>query len=100
MVITILEAGIPSDRLANAEVVFREGMKELPDEIIESFFVRDENHSNRFRLVTVWRSMEALLAMRQSGVKPKGVQMFEEVGAKPELSIFDVVVHATHTAQR
>lgn len=40
--------------------------------------------------------MEALQAMRQSGVKPKGVQMFEAVGASPTLSIFDVVVHSKH----
>jgi hypothetical protein len=29
--------------------------------------------------------------MRASGVPPKGVQMFEAVGARPQLSIMDVV---------
>ena len=38
--------------------------------------------------------MEALLAMRRSGVPPKGVQMFQSVGARPELTAYDVVVHS------
>ena len=32
-------------------------------------------------------------AMRASGETPKGVQIFQSVGAGPELSVFDVVTH-------
>ena len=96
MVITVLEAVVPVDRHDDVERVFREGMRELPDAIVESFLTRDTKDSSRFRLATVWRSAEALEAMRASGVKPKGVQMFEAVGATPTLSVFGVVVHAHH----
>jgi hypothetical protein len=94
MVMTVLEARVPADQLSNVDRVFREGMKPLPPEIVESYLVRNRNDPALFRLTTVWRSMEALQAMRDSGVKPKGVQMFEAVGATPVLSIFEVVVHA------
>ncbi|HEY3052879.1 MAG TPA: antibiotic biosynthesis monooxygenase [Thermoanaerobaculia bacterium] len=93
---TVLEARVPADQLSNVEHEFREGMTPLPPEIVESYLVRDANDPSLFRLTTVWRSMEALRAMRQSGIKPKGVQMFESVGARPVLSIFEVVVHAQH----
>ena len=96
MVMTVLEARVPADHVSNVEHVFREGMMSLPPEIVESYLVRDANDPSLFRLNTVWRSMEALQAMRQSGTKPKGVQMFEAVGAKPVVSIFEVVVHAQH----
>ena len=96
MVMTVLEARVPAERLANVEQVFREGMAALPAEIVESYLVRDTKDPSLFRLNTIWRSMEALQAMRQSGVKPKGVQMFEAVGATPSLSVFEVVVHSTH----
>ena len=94
MVMTVLEARVPADRLAEVEKVFREGMSPLPAEIVESFLVRDTKDSGLFRLTTIWRSLEDLQAMRASGVKPKGVQMFEAVGAAPTLSIWSVAVHS------
>lgn len=94
MVMTVLEALVPDARLADVESVFREGMSPLPAEILETYLVRDSKNPALFRLTTIWRSMGDLQAMRQSGVKPKGVQMFEAVGATPVLSIFEVVVHS------
>src|SRR5688572_11044002 len=94
MVMTVLEAHVPAARLSDVEQVFREGMSPLPPEITDSYLVRDTKDPSLFRLTTVWQSMQALQAMRQSGVKPKGVQMFEAVGAIPTLSIFEVVVHS------
>jgi heme-degrading monooxygenase HmoA len=96
MVITVLEAHVPAELRNEVGKVFREGMAALPDDIVESFLAQDVKDASHFRLTTVWRSHEALEAMRASGVKPKGVQMFEAVGATPTLSIFEVVVHAHH----
>jgi heme-degrading monooxygenase HmoA len=96
MVMTVLEARVPTERLADVERVFREGMSNVPAEINETYLVRDTNDPSLFRLNTVWRSMQDLQTMRQSGFKPKGVQMFEAVGSTPTLSIFEVVVHCRH----
>jgi hypothetical protein len=60
---------------------------------VETFLIRDTNDVTTFRIATVWSSREALETMRNSGVKPKGVQMFEAAGATPTLSVFDVVAH-------
>ncbi len=96
MVITVLEARVPEDRIGDVEAVFRQGIVNLPPEIAETYLVKDTSDSTLYRLNTVWRSRQALDAMRASGVKPKGVQMFEAVGANPTLSIFEVVVHGHH----
>ena len=96
MVITVLEARVPTDRLADVETLFRQGMADLPPEIVESYLAKDIRDASLYRLNTVWRSHQALEAMRTSGLKPKGVQMFEAVGANPTLSIFEVVVHGHH----
>jgi quinol monooxygenase YgiN len=96
MVITVLEAHVPAEHISDVQRVFSQGMRPLPPEIIESYLVRDTKDQSLFRLNTVWKSMEALQAMRQSGETPKGVQMFEAVGAKPSLSIFEVVIHSQH----
>lgn len=96
MVITVLEARVPAERLGDVEAVFREGMANLPPEVVESYLVKDTKDTSLYRLNTVWRSRQALEAMRTSGLRPKGVQMFEAVGASPTLSIFEVIVHGHH----
>ena len=95
MVMTVLEARVPNERLAEVEPLFSLGTAQLPPEILATYLVRDANEPTLFRLNTVWRTREALEAMRGSGLKTKGVQMFEAVGAHPTLSIFDVVVSRT-----
>jgi len=90
---TFLEANVPQDRLAEVREVVAQGTAKLPPEIMETYLVRNTRDPALFRLTTVWRSREALEGMRTSGVKPKGVQMFEAVGAAPRLSVLEVVVH-------
>ena len=94
MVMTVLEARVPAERAADVDRVFREGMSPLPPEIVESYLARDTKDPSLFRLNTVWRSMEALQAMRESGIKPKGIQMFEAVGATPSLAVFEEIGRA------
>ncbi len=96
MVMTVLEAHVPTERLPDVARVFESSTAEVPPSIVELYLVRDASDPTLFRLNTVWRTREDLDEMRASGVKPKGVQMFEEVGASPRLSIFDVVVHRAH----
>ncbi|HUF70119.1 MAG TPA: antibiotic biosynthesis monooxygenase [Longimicrobiales bacterium] len=91
MVMTVLEAQVAADRADDLEAEFRE--VQVPPEILHTYLVRDARESTRYRIVTVWESQEALQAMRASGEKPKGVEMFEAVGAAAELSIFDIIAH-------
>ena len=97
MVITILEAPVAADRVADLEHAYRLATTSaLPAAIVETFLTRDAGDPGRYRIVTVWRSRAALEAMRASGETPKGVQMFQDVGSAPELSILDVVDHGRH----
>ncbi|HSJ31816.1 MAG TPA: antibiotic biosynthesis monooxygenase [Longimicrobiales bacterium] len=93
MVMTVLEAQVLPDRVMELEEAYREGTSEIPPEIVETFLVREMGEPARFRIVTVWTSRDALDAMRQSGVTPRGVQIFQSIGAAPVLSVHDVVVH-------
>lgn len=93
MVITVLEAEIAPDRVADLEREYREGTTQLPPEIKETFLVRDTGDPSRYRIVTVWESQAALQAMRASVDTPKGVQIFRAAGGEPELRILDVIQH-------
>jgi quinol monooxygenase YgiN len=91
MVVTMLEAEVAHERVGDLERAFIAGALAVPPEIVDTFLVRDEQDETLFRIITIWVSREALDAMRASGEKPKGVQMFEAAGARPTLVILDVV---------
>ncbi len=91
MVMTVLEASVEASRVGELERAYLAGSSEVSPDIVETFLARDRNAPSVFRIITVWTSREALEKMRGSGIKPKGVQIFESVGATPKLRIFDVV---------
>lgn len=97
MVVTMLEARVEPDRVEELERTFREQAVPLPSAIYETFLLRDTADGSLIRIFTVWSSRPALDAMREearaAGVKLKGVQILEAVGADPRLNILDVAVH-------
>jgi heme-degrading monooxygenase HmoA len=90
---TVLKAHVDPDRQADLERTYQEAVADLPPGISETFLVRDARNASVFQIITVWSSRADLEAMRASGVTPKGVQMFQSVGAAPDLSILEVVAH-------
>ena len=93
---TVLKAHVSSDRVADLERAYQEAIAALPPGISETFLVRDTRSSSSFQIVTVWNNQSELDAMRRSGITPKGVQIFQSVGAAPDLSILDIVAHGHH----
>ncbi|HUF40219.1 MAG TPA: antibiotic biosynthesis monooxygenase, partial [Anaerolineales bacterium] len=87
MVITILEAVVERDRIGELENAYRRETGAIPPEIVETFLARDAGDETKFRIITIWRDRQALESMRASVEKPKGVQIFEEAGAAPTLTI-------------
>jgi hypothetical protein len=94
MVITILEAPVVQDKWEVLKEVYGSGTDELPPPIAETFLAQSATDPTVWRIMTVWRSREALDDYRQSVETPEGVLMFRAAGAEPTLSIFDIHVHA------
>lgn len=94
MVITILEAHVEANRWSDFENDFRERTKELPPQMVQTFLLQDVSDKTLWRIISVWKSREALEEMRNSGEIPTGVIMFRSAGADPKLSIFNVPVVA------
>ena len=92
---TILEARVTSDKWAALEQAFRAGTEQMPPQLLQTFLIHSAADSTLWRIVSVWRSREALEEMRRSTETPGGVLMFRAAGAEPVLSVFDVVtLHA------
>jgi quinol monooxygenase YgiN len=91
MVMTVLEARVQEAMWQTLRQTYKSLTATVPDEIRASYLLQDQKDKSTWRIVTIWCDMEALTVMRQSGETPTGVQIFNEAGAKPELSIFDIV---------
>jgi len=94
MIITILEAQLPSDKAALLQTAYGQQTAHLDAGIAQTYLLRGARDPSQWRILTVWESREALEAMRSSGETPRGVVMFREAGAEPVLSIFEVLAQA------
>ncbi|MCE9646282.1 MAG: antibiotic biosynthesis monooxygenase [Chloroflexi bacterium] len=98
MVITVLEAQVAPEKAAVLEAAYKQAIKSLDAGIAQTFLLRSSKEPALWQIVTVWESREALEAMRQSGETPRGVLIFQTVGAQPALSVFGVAAHARSSA--
>ncbi|MDD5172387.1 MAG: hypothetical protein PHF60_05120, partial [Candidatus ainarchaeum sp.] len=81
MVISILEAEMPTDKAAKLETNFAEGIKALEPGVSEMFFIKN---GGKCKIIILWESKEALFAMKCKGT-PQAVLMFRYAGVEPSL---------------
>ena len=89
MFVTIVEGAVDPSREDDLRAAWDERRAAgLPNGLVESFLLRTEGDT--WRIVTIWESKEAVIAMRASGEPPAALVMFERAGAKPTVSFWDV----------
>jgi len=89
MFVTIVEAMVDPGGEADLRAAWGEVTGgALPAGFIESSLLRSEE--GNWRIVTVWESKEAVLAMRAKGEPPAALVMFERAGAHPTVSMSTV----------
>ena len=98
MVITVLEARVAAEKSSALEAAYNDGIKQLDAGIEQTFLVHNFKEPALWQIITVWESLAALEAMRNSGQTPRGVIMFRAADAEPTLSIWGVVAHAAMPA--
>ena len=88
MFVTIVEGAVDSGRVADLRSAWDLATAHLPDGMIESALLRADDGT--WRVVTLWDSEDAVLAMRASGEPPAAPLMFERAGSTPSVSMWAV----------
>jgi len=89
MFVTIVEGSVEAAREGDLRSAWEDKTAGvLPAGFIESSLLRTEDGT--WRIVTVWESKEAVMAMRASGEPPAAPIMFEQAGSKPSVSMWTV----------
>ncbi len=96
MVLTILEARVESYNWPTLRREYSKATTQLIPQIAQTFLVQSEKDQSLWRIMTIWKSQDALEEMRNSGQIPAGVLMFRAAGAEPTLSIYDIASAANH----
>lgn len=89
-VITFVKGNVPSSKREEFESGYR-ALKEnkKPDGLIASYLLQDTKEEGIYLIETVWASQEALNKMR-SEEKPAAIELFDKVGAKPTLKVYNM----------
>jgi heme-degrading monooxygenase HmoA len=89
MYVTIVEGAVDAAREDDLRSAWEETTSQaLPDGFIESSLLRADDGT--WRIVTVWESEEAVMAMRASGERPAALLMLERAGSEPSVSMWTV----------
>lgn len=88
MFVTIVEGAVEAVREGDLRSAWKDKTATLPAGFIESSLLRAE--TGTWRIVTVWESKEAVMAMRGSGEPPAALLMFEQAGSKASVSMWTV----------
>lgn len=89
MFVTIAEGAVQAGREDDLRAAWEEvtaGTK--PPGFIESSLLRTQDGT--WRIVTVWESKEAVMAMRATGEPPGALVVFQRGGAEPTVSMSTV----------
>lgn len=95
MFVTIVEGTVEAERERDLRSAWETTTGQLPPGLIESSLLRADDGT--WRIVTVWESKEAVLAMRASGEEPAALAMFQAAGSTPSASMWSVEGRASRT---
>ncbi len=88
-IVTVVDARLDPAREAELLDGYRqmnEGVK--PDGWLRSELLRGQDGA--WRIQTLWRDLDSLIALRQSGVRPAALDLLERVGAEHSHGVFTV----------
>lgn len=92
MVISMVEGKVAQENQETLSRAYQDVLAEgLPQEILQTFLLRKTDDQSTWRIVTVWRSADALRAVRQAPEPPAAIRMFRAAGVEPRVDIFEVV---------
>ena len=89
-ILTVVSATVEPAREADLAAAYRAVLRdeELPDGLLASALMRGEE--GRWQIATLWRDRQALDTARSRPQTPAAPRVFQQVGAQPTLTVFEV----------
>jgi hypothetical protein len=89
MFITMVEGGVDDAREGDLRSAWDERTSgDLPTGLVETYLMHADD--GVWRIVTLWESKDAVMAMRATVEKPTAIWIFEQAGSRPSVSMWTV----------
>jgi hypothetical protein len=89
MFVTMVEGGVDDAREGDLRSAWDERTSgDLPAGLVQSCLMHADD--GMWRIVTLWESKEAVMAMRATVDKPTAILIFEQAGSRPSVSMRSV----------
>jgi len=88
-VITILEARVSEENWEALQKAYSKLGGESKMRPTQSFLIQNKEIPVLWRIISIWKDMESLQKVRQSGEIPAGVLIFRAADAEPKLEVFE-----------
>ncbi len=89
MFVTMVEGAVDDARADDLRSAWDERTSgDLPAGLVESYLMQGDD--GVWRIVTIWESKEAVMAMRATVDKPTAILIFEQAGSRPSVSMWTV----------
>ena len=93
MIITIIEANVPQEKWLDLEMAYKAKIHHVPPQLKETYLIHDRNYPEVWRIISIWRSIEAYEEVSNSPIYETCMQVFRAVDVHPTRRIFDVPAH-------
>ena len=95
--ITILEGQVSCERWGKLEESYRQAIRKIPRDLIQTFLVQDIKNQDTWRIISVWRSKTHFEENSESGkLFTTCEDIFRGVGVEPTRRKFEIVAKHTH----
>jgi hypothetical protein len=93
MIMTILEARVPSEKWVSLELAYKESIRHVPTQLRESYLIHSINTPSMWRIVSLWRNLVDYEEASRGGKAEVCMQIFHSIGVEPTRRVFDVPAH-------
>jgi hypothetical protein len=93
VLITIIEALVPSNKWSDLEIEYEKKIKHVPEQLRETYLIHDVNHQDVWRIISIWRSKEGYKEAASHQLCDACTEIFRALNIEATRRLFDVPAH-------
>jgi hypothetical protein len=94
MVLSVLEASVPSGKWEELKASFRHSTLLLPPQICEILLIQSIEEPERWKLITVWHIKKHIRRVQDAMRKVGAAEIFRAVDIEPDQGLFNIIQSA------
>ncbi len=94
MVMSVLEAIVPSNKWEDLKASFRHSTQILPPQICETLLIQSIDNPENWKIVTIWHVKQHVKLIQDAMRKCGAAEIFRSIGVEPQQGMFNVMIKA------